>query len=219
MRYFEPKGCCGDLLLIDISKVEFPSMEVELMDRNLWVAMATIIFNPLFWNIVARWEYRTQGLSKTFKSRHIACFFLGVCIFLLGVFRDKRFNDALNSQPRWYALQQNYFLWSGYLCIVIGCLFVFSSYFALGFYGTFLGDYFGILMEEKVTGFPFNVLDNPMYWGSTLNFLGAALVKASQSGLILTGLVAIVYKVALVYEGPFTVQIYAEKESKSRKKT
>ena len=51
-----------------------------------------------------------------------------------------RFNDALNSQPRWYALQQNYFLWSGYLCIVLGCLFVFSSYFALGFYGTFLGE-------------------------------------------------------------------------------
>ena len=27
-------------------------MEVELVDRNLWFAVATIIFNPLFWNIV-----------------------------------------------------------------------------------------------------------------------------------------------------------------------
>lgn len=38
------------------------------------------------------------------------------------------------------------------------------------------GDYFGILMEKKVTGFPFNFMDNPMYWGSTANYLGLALM-------------------------------------------
>lgn len=38
------------------------------------------------------------------------------------------------------------------------------------------GDYFGILMEQKVIGFPFNVMDNPMYWGSTANYLGLALM-------------------------------------------
>lgn len=203
--------------LIDLSKVELPIMEVKLTDTNLWIAVATIIFHPLFWNLMGRWEYKTQGLSKMFHSRHVACCFLAICISGLGIFRDARFNEALNSQPRWYALQENYILWSGYLCIVIGCVLVFSSFYALGFYGTFLGDYFGILMEEKVTGFPFSVLDNPMYWGSTLNFLGAALVKASQSGLILTALIAIVYKVAIMFEGPFTEQIYAVKEKKSKK--
>lgn len=40
----------------------------------------------------------------------------------------------------------------------------------------FLGDYFGILMDEKVTAFPFNIIENPMYWGSTANYLGLALV-------------------------------------------
>lgn len=38
------------------------------------------------------------------------------------------------------------------------------------------GDYFGILMEAKVTSFPFNVLDNPMYWGSTAVYLGWSLM-------------------------------------------
>ena len=38
------------------------------------------------------------------------------------------------------------------------------------------GDYFGILKEARVTTFPFNVLDNPMYWGSTANYLGWALM-------------------------------------------
>lgn len=38
------------------------------------------------------------------------------------------------------------------------------------------GDYFGILKESRVTTFPFSVLDNPMYWGSTANYLGWALM-------------------------------------------
>lgn len=31
-------------------------------------------------------------------------------------------------------------------------------------------------MDEKVTGFPFSIIENPMYWGSTANYLGLALV-------------------------------------------
>lgn len=40
----------------------------------------------------------------------------------------------------------------------------------------FTGDYFGILMDKKVTAFPFNIMENPMYWGSTANYLGLALM-------------------------------------------
>lgn len=38
------------------------------------------------------------------------------------------------------------------------------------------GDYFGILKEARVTTFPFNIVDNPMYWGSTANYLGWAVL-------------------------------------------
>lgn len=41
--------------------------------------------------------------------------------------------------------------------------------------GTFLGDYFGILMDHKVEGFPFNLLSDPMYDGSTMCFAATAL--------------------------------------------
>ncbi|XP_015426097.1 PREDICTED: phosphatidylethanolamine N-methyltransferase isoform X3 [Myotis davidii] len=54
------------------------------------------------------------------------------------------------------------------------------------------GDYFGILKEARVTTFPFNILDNPMYWGSTANYLGWAVM-------------------------PFTAEIYRQKASQSRK--
>jgi len=50
-----------------------------------------------------------------------------------------RFNAALDSQPRWYILQENWAIWSGYLCLVTGTVFVVTSYLQLGFYGTFLG--------------------------------------------------------------------------------
>ena len=39
----------------------------------------------------------------------------------------------------------------------------------------FAGDYFGLLLKKRVTGFPFNIMNNPMYWGSTMNFLGYSL--------------------------------------------
>ncbi|KAF9306035.1 Phosphatidyl-N-methylethanolamine N-methyltransferase [Mortierella antarctica] len=38
------------------------------------------------------------------------------------------------------------------------------------------GDYFDILMEARVTSFPFNVNDNPMYNGTALMSLGTALL-------------------------------------------
>lgn len=56
-----------------------------------------------------------------------------------------------------------------------GNVFVLSSMWALGVTGTYLGDYFGILMDKMVTGFPFNVMGDPMYWGSSMCFVGVSL--------------------------------------------
>lgn len=83
---------------------------------------------------------------------------------------------------------------------------------ALGITGTYLGDYFGILMEEMVTGFPFNVTGSPMYWGSTMSFAGTALWFGKPAGLALTALVFTAYYVALGFEDPFTSEIYAKRD-------
>lgn len=83
---------------------------------------------------------------------------------------------------------------------------------ALGVTGTYLGDYFGILMDEKVTSFPFNVTDAPMYWGSTASFLGTAILFGKPAGVFLTALVYVAYSIALRYEDPFTAEIYAKRE-------
>ena len=93
-----------------------------------------------------------------------------------------------------------------------GNVLVLTSMWALGVTGTYLGDYFGILMDDIVTGFPFNVTGSPMYWGSTMSFLATALWFGKPAGVALTALVFVTYWVALKFEDPFTAEIYAKRE-------
>lgn len=65
-------------------------------------------------------------------------------------------------------------------------------------------------MKERITGFPFNILEDPMYIGSTLNFLAQAVYRQSVAGLILTAIVYIVYMVySVALENPYTSWIYS----------
>ena len=84
--------------------------------------------------------------------------------------------------------------------MVVGNTLVLSSMWALGVTGTYLGDYFGILMDHKVEGFPFNVTNAPMYWGSTCSFLGWALVRGRLAGVLLSVEVFFMYLGALQFE-------------------
>lgn len=67
-------------------------------------------------------------------------------------------------------------------------------------------------MDEPVTGFPFNITSAPMYWGSTMSFLGTALLYGRPAGVLLTVEVYLVYLAALQFEDPFTSEIYAKRE-------
>ncbi|XP_077407424.1 phosphatidylethanolamine N-methyltransferase isoform X1 [Vanacampus margaritifer] len=211
--------CCGGLGNVDYSKMDLKVFDevlkhVNFHDPNFHIAVIAIIFNPLFWNVVARWEHRTQKLSKMFGSPSLACYVLGFVIILLNVYRSHSMTVVMRTQARWDSLDRNEVFNIGVLLIAAGSLLVVSSFFALGFTGTFLGDYFGILMDEKVTGFPFSLTENPMYWGSTANYLGLALIGASPMGLVLTAIVALVYKIAIRFEGPFTEHIYRQRTRK-----
>ncbi|XP_058415500.1 phosphatidylethanolamine N-methyltransferase isoform X2 [Diceros bicornis minor] len=192
---------------------------VDISDPRFVAAVLAITFNPLFWNVVARWEQKTHKLSKAFRSPYLACYFLGCVILLLNFLRSHCFTQAMLSQPKMESLDNPTAYRAGLALLGVGSVFVVSSFLALGFTGTFLGDYFGILKEARVTTFPFSVLDNPMYWGSTANYLGWAIMHASPAGLLLTAVVALVYVVAVLYEEPFTAEIYRQKASQSRKRS
>jgi hypothetical protein len=110
------------------------------------------------------------------------------------------FERALRDQPSHPALETDIIRVAAAASFVLGNVLVLSSMWALGLTGTYLGDYFGILMEKRVTGFPFNVTDAPMYYGSTLAFFGTALWFGKPAGLLLTAEVFLVYKIALALE-------------------
>ncbi|KAL2414266.1 Phosphatidyl-N-methylethanolamine N-methyltransferase [Exophiala dermatitidis] len=188
---------------------------IDTSAQSLYVAAAAIAFNPIFWNIVARLEYNTHFLTKIFRSPYYGCYALAVTIFSLGILRDSLYKSALDEQPLYPPLHQPVL---GAILFAIGNVLVLSSMWALGVTGTYLGDYFGILMDHKVEGFPFNVTGAPMYWGSTLSFLGTALYTGRTAGVLLTLEVFAMYWVALKFEDPFTAQIYANKEAKEQKK-
>ncbi|GAN04506.1 phosphatidylethanolamine N-methyltransferase [Mucor ambiguus] len=189
---------------------------IDFSKTSLYLAIAHILFNPIFWNTVARAEYRSKVLTKLAGGNaYRGTYGLAVAIFTLGLTRDYLYHQALADQPTHPFFDQYTIQISAVLLFLTGNVLVLSSMWALGVTGTYLGDYFGILMKERVTGFPFNVCDNPMYIGSTCTFMATALWYQSPAGVFLTTLVYIVYKIALTFEEPFTGMIYANKDKKN----
>lgn len=183
------------------------------------VAAGAIVFNPTFWNTVARLEYNHKTLTKLAGGNpYYGCYGLAVVIFSIGLIRDAFYEQALRAQPSHPALLGPVAQGLAVGLFLTGNVLVLTSMWALGVTGTYLGDYFGILMDHMVTGFPFNVTSSPMYDGSTLSFLGTALWYGKPAGIALTILVSIVYKIALSFEDPFTAEIYAKRAREQGKK-
>ncbi|EMD00940.1 hypothetical protein BAUCODRAFT_189893 [Baudoinia panamericana UAMH 10762] len=190
---------------------------VDLSQPSLYISAAMIIFNPTFWNIAARTEYHHKTITKLAGGNSLyGCYALAVTIFVLGLIRDAFYERALRAQPTHPLLLSLGSQALAVLCVASGNVLVLSSMWALGITGTYLGDYFGILMDDMVTGFPFNVTDAPMYYGSTLSFLGTALWYGKPAGVLLTVLVLVAYRIALTFEDPFTAEIYAKREREQK---
>ncbi|KAF8637147.1 hypothetical protein AX17_003051 [Amanita inopinata Kibby_2008] len=191
---------------------------IDINQSSLLVSLAAIAFNPTAWNIVARNEYRNKTITRILKSPRRGCYFLALMIFMFGILRDHLYQRALWDQPRVPLLPEPYATLVPLVLFVMGQIFVVTSTYALGVTGTFLGDYFGILMDHRVTGFPFNVLRDPMYVGSTMCFAGTALWYERPAGLFIAAYVYILYIIALRYEGPFTDMIYSKRAKAASKK-
>ncbi|KAK6542156.1 Phosphatidyl-N-methylethanolamine N-methyltransferase [Orbilia ellipsospora] len=190
-----------------------PSDWVDFSQQSLIIAIASILFNPVFWNIAARSEYHSKTITKlAFGNPYHGCYLLAITIFSLGIFRDALYERALQDQPTLDILTTPLAKLAAATLFATGNILVITSMWALGLTGTYLGDYFGILMDHKVESFPFNVTSAPMYYGSTMSFLGTAIWFGKPAGLLLTVEVLVVYIAALRFEDPFTSEIYAKRE-------
>ncbi|KIJ92530.1 hypothetical protein K443DRAFT_429966 [Laccaria amethystina LaAM-08-1] len=192
---------------------------IDINKSSLATCLLSIAFNPTAWNIVARNEYRNKTITRLFGGNaRNGCYFLAFMIFAAGMVRDNLYHLALLDQPHSSILPGPYATYVPAALFIVGQTLVVSSTWALGITGTFLGDYFGILMNSRVEGFPFNVLRDPMYVGSTMCFAAGALWYERPAGLLITLYVYIVYLIALAFEGPFTDMIYSNRAKAQQKK-
>jgi methylene-fatty-acyl-phospholipid synthase len=184
-------------------------------EPTVWLTAFLIVFNPCLWNFIGRFEYNTKGISKVFGTK-TGVYLAAAIIFSLGIVRDFLFELAIQRTGKNMTIYNNLVLRAlGYVLAGTGWVFVISSMWRLGIVGTYLGDYFGILFDRKITDFPFSVVDHPMYQGATMAFLGTAVVQGSIVGVGLASLAGAVYTVASCYEGPFTAMIYSKRPQKA----
>ena len=188
---------------------------------SIVIALAGVAASPIIWNIVARNEYRNHTIERLVKSKLVGCYFLAAWIFFSSLYRDFLVKVAIESNPQYVLSNDQSFVELLHTVATgifgLGMVLVLSAYYRLGITGTYLGDYFGILMKSRVTAFPFSHFENPMYLGSTMSFLAMALWTNSLVGVFLSGWVYAVYHVSTTYfEGPFTTMIY-ENAAKAKK--
>lgn len=185
-----------------------------VFDSLLVKTMICVIINPLFWNTIGQIEYYHHTFSQLFcKKTKFAVIILGIIIILLNVLRTSLFEAVIQTQPKFHDLPGVFEL-VGITLFAIGQIFVISSFWRLGFYTTFMGDYFGIFEHDApITSFPFNVCNDPMYWGSTIIHFGTAFYQRSCAGCILTVWLAIVYRLAITQESKMLGIIYSKKSN------
>ncbi|KAJ3306851.1 Phosphatidyl-N-methylethanolamine N-methyltransferase [Kappamyces sp. JEL0829] len=187
---------------------------IDFSKSSLWISAFSILFSPLYWNVVARNEYRNKTWRSVFGTKELACSVFSASVFTLGLVRDYVYTLAILDQPHgpeaFPLMACPEMVAFSYVITTIGAMFVFFSMKGLGIHGTYLGDYFGILKTERITDFPFNVVENPMYIGSTMCFLGTAVWHCSPTGIILSVWVFVTYMFfAVLFEEGFTNMIYS----------
>jgi methylene-fatty-acyl-phospholipid synthase len=185
---------------------------------EFWLSAFTIFICPITWNLVARFEFHTKYFSKLAGDNRLAADIFAHILIEMGIFRNYMYQRVLKEQPHFDIGYDNLIDVISYIMLAIGLILVFGAYYRLGIHGIYYADYFGILMKEKVTAFPYNATDNPMYGGSTLIFLSGALYNRAYCGFALTILALLMYVVASILENPMTELIYSEENIKATQK-
>jgi len=196
---------------------DLESLKTSLLSTEVLLAAITIILSPTTWTIVARIEFKTKFFSKFVGDNVIAADCFAMLLIEMGIFRSycfynavTTFNDTIDI-PAMFIIPLYVFA----TCLVVwGLILNIMVVFRIGIHGIYYGDYFGILGKEICTKFPFSVASHPLYIGSTLVYLGDALLCRSLVGLLLTFLAYFMYHVVSILEAPVTILIYSDENIK-----
>ena len=191
----------------------------EEIPNLIYICAILILLAPTVWNGLARVEYSTKILTKIFGSNVRGCYFLAGIITFFSRTRDIIFFlTVLQNKDQYYTSYYfNYLM--GTLLFTIGVILVITSTKKLGFLCTHMGDHFVIFLDEKVTTFPFNILNNPMYIGGAMSMFGTSIFFNSITGVGLATFAFIIYNLySKLYEEQFTKKIYEGRSIKEKNK-
>jgi len=105
----------------------------------------------------------------------------------------------------------------GALCLAAGTVLILASFYRLGLRGLYFGDHFGFLFKEKVTSFPYDILDSPQYVGTCLAHFGLSFCYRSPTGVLFTLFYMLCYWILNQVEGRKLKIFYPPTKSDSLK--
>lgn len=189
---------------------------INFYDWEFILTTLMIIICPVTWNLVARFEFHTKYLSNLVGDNRLAADIFAHILIEMGIFRNYFYSRTIRHQSHMIEDPDTQLLLFviGWIIAGIGFIFVASSSYRLGIHGIYYSDYFGLLLKERITAFPYNILEDPMYVGSVLIFFGMAMRYSSPSGILMTFIAWIMYKFASYLENPMTELIYSDKNKK-----
>lgn len=64
-------------------------LAIDFRNPKILLSIATIIFNPIYWNVIGRLEYHTRLFTKlSGGNAKLPCQIFAFTVFTLGLFRD-----------------------------------------------------------------------------------------------------------------------------------
>ena len=190
------------------------------MDQYAIFAAILIFAAPAVWNTLAHCEYYTGKITKLCKGSRLWGYRITMYIIIaMQLIRNYAFYLVVEkSVPMFPAVDAFLAKFPGlmfvlsWIIFIIGWFFSITSFYRLGFKGTYEADAFGFLFDEMITKFPFGTIPHPMYTGGALAFIGSALHYYSSTGLVLSLWSIVVYAIfSYLVEQPLTELIYANK--------
>eukprot|EP01112_Ceratiomyxa_fruticulosa_P024095 TRINITY_DN957_c0_g1_i1.p1 TRINITY_DN957_c0_g1~~TRINITY_DN957_c0_g1_i1.p1 ORF type:complete len:203 (-),score=31.35 TRINITY_DN957_c0_g1_i1:36-644(-) len=176
------------------------------------VAAAVIVLHVANYNLTAHLEYHTRIFTKLI-GKH-AIYFYAVYLMISALFRDHIMNETIVASSEQFILfPQEQAEVIGKLLFLLGVGLNLWTLKALGIKGMYNGDSFGWLMNEPVTGGPFQYFSDPQYVGTTIAALGHAVTHQKTVGYLLTLVLGLTfYFSAKFVEAPHMNYIYSHRE-------
>lgn len=198
----------------------FKETYIVFNDWEFLSSLFMIIICPVTWNLVARWEFHTKIFSKLAGDNRLAADIFAHILIEMGILRNYLFSRVIRHHTHFEVEGTLSMIVTAIALLMVGSGFAlnFMAYYRLGIHGIYYADYFDVLFPEMVTAFPYNVMNNPLYVGSTLLFVGNALFFRTPSGLLLGAVAWIMYKFASILENPMTELIYSPENIKKVRK-